>query len=489
MQPNREFTRAQLENLLASVVDKTLGEVDVKGVFEITKEKPLVKGIAGDVVEQSVLGYAKDSEPLPDIVVDGIETEVKTTGIVKPKKDNADVVYEAKEPVSVTAVAIDKIVSQTFETSTFWHKLSHLLFVYYLYDSDKKVLSADYAKFPIKGFQFLEFSEEDKERLKNDWQHVHDFIKDIQDKYSVEERKKYYPLLSSSLRQYLLLIDTAPKYPNPPRFRLKRTFVSSFINEHFLHKQTSLSSPISKYSDIDNKCHDFTLAYRGTTIKHLLGTLGVDVAAATKNVGECIILKMFDAKQSKMSKVSDFQKIGLLPKVVTLKKNGLMKEDMKLYQIDFEEMMTEGQEFEDSYMYSYFAEHTLLCVVFQQSEDGRQENNIFQGFKRFAFDDDFMTNEVQRTWREIRSLVSENRLRVETCYKKDGTPIVNKSGGLKEAPNFPKKKSNKVFVRGGAATSEEKHKTLSINGMKMLPQAMWVDGTYLVSAISEKPYL
>jgi hypothetical protein len=86
-------------------------------------------------------------------------------------------------------------------------------------------------------------------------------------------------------------------------------------------------------------------------------------------------------------------------------------------------------------------------------------------------------------------LVAENRLKVVTCYKKDGTPIKNKSGGLKEATNFPKKKSNKVFVRGGAATSEEKYKTLCLNGMKMLPQAMWVDGTYLVSAISQKSYL
>ena len=64
--------------------------------------------------------------------------------------------------------------------SHFWKKLAHLLIVYYLYDSDKTVKAADYANFPIKGFDFYEFSKEDEEILKNDWTIVHDFISILQ---------------------------------------------------------------------------------------------------------------------------------------------------------------------------------------------------------------------------------------------------------------------------------------------------------------------
>ena len=44
-----------------------------------------------------------------------------------------------------------------------------------------------------------------------------------------------------------------------------------------------------------------------------------------------------------------------------------------------------------------------------------------------------------------------------------------------EAPNFPKKATHKVFIRGGATSSDDKYKTLEINGLKMIPQNIWLD--------------
>mgnify|MGYP000001808018 CR=1 FL=1 len=74
--------------------------------------------------------------------------------------------------MSITAVSVDKIGSQdNFYESTLWHKLEELLLVYYLYDSDKTVKASEYSNFPIQGYQFLIFSEEDKKgfgkRLEN----------------------------------------------------------------------------------------------------------------------------------------------------------------------------------------------------------------------------------------------------------------------------------------------------------------------------------
>lgn len=39
------------------MVNKTLGQVDVNNVFARTITHPKITGIAGDVVEQSILGY------------------------------------------------------------------------------------------------------------------------------------------------------------------------------------------------------------------------------------------------------------------------------------------------------------------------------------------------------------------------------------------------------------------------------------------------
>lgn len=132
---SRVFTREQVDTLLSAAIGQTLEAVDKAGLFKLHAGRDKVKGIAGDIIEVSVLGCNKDSLQEPDIIVDGELTEIKTTGMVKPKKYDSPYFFECKEPVSVTAVSIDKIVYEEFESSNFWHKLAHLLWVYYWYNS------------------------------------------------------------------------------------------------------------------------------------------------------------------------------------------------------------------------------------------------------------------------------------------------------------------------------------------------------------------
>ena len=54
------FVRLELEDKLESVRGKTLGEADTTNVFAVTEANPKVTGIAGDVIEQSILGYPPD---------------------------------------------------------------------------------------------------------------------------------------------------------------------------------------------------------------------------------------------------------------------------------------------------------------------------------------------------------------------------------------------------------------------------------------------
>lgn len=57
-----KFTRNELGSILRKVVNKTLGEVDIRNVFARTIIHPKITGIAGDVVGQSILDYAADSD-------------------------------------------------------------------------------------------------------------------------------------------------------------------------------------------------------------------------------------------------------------------------------------------------------------------------------------------------------------------------------------------------------------------------------------------
>ena len=145
--PSRIFTRQQVDDLLTAAINKTLLQVDKAQLFAHHDGRDKVKGIAGDIIEESVLGCKKDSKQEPDILVDGVLTELKTTGMIVPKKKDSPYVYECKEPVSITAVSIPVIVNEEFETSNFWHKLAHMLWVYYWYTSPITVKLEGYKDF------------------------------------------------------------------------------------------------------------------------------------------------------------------------------------------------------------------------------------------------------------------------------------------------------------------------------------------------------
>ena len=80
------FHKKDLEKILDNAINKTLGDVDVNDVFNKTITNPKITGIAGDVIEQSVLGFPADSYQRPDLNVDGVDVELKTTGIRLSKK-------------------------------------------------------------------------------------------------------------------------------------------------------------------------------------------------------------------------------------------------------------------------------------------------------------------------------------------------------------------------------------------------------------------
>lgn len=476
-----KFSRDDLETILQNAVNKTLGEVDVNRVFDRTITHPKITGIAGDVVEQSVLGCPADSKKEADLLVDGVPIELKTTGIREPKKDNG-FIYEAKEPMSITAVSPDSIVNEEFETSSFWHKLEHLLIVYYHYDSPVTVKASDYANFFIKGYQFHEFSAEEREMLENDWLIVRDFIRELQ--YDYADPKAAYPRISSELRKQLMLIDTAPKWPHAPRFRLKRPAVTTLVQKHFGTKLEKLNETYSSFKELDAQLHKLTIKYKGKTVRELLQTLGIpgplsDKGDVSKGISEQIIIKMFGGTAKKLSKIELFSKVGLMPRTIVQTMSGARTEDTKLFKIDFPEWTDPGATFEESFAYNYFSAQQFLCIIFQEpSSKAKLLDNIFIGFKRLAFSEELIYSEIKPLWDIVRNLVNNDQLVATIMHDKNGNPLINKKTNTERVQlNFPKSKDHTFFVRGSGTDST--YKNLELNGIKMYTQYVWMKGSVI----------
>ena len=501
MSDSHAYELAEILKILNAVTNKTLGEVDSKHVFNRTIEKPKITGIAGDVIEQSVLGYPADSDQRPDLEIDGILIELKTTGI-RENKRNGEI--EAKEPASITAVSIDSIAKEEFEESSFWHKTAHMLFVFYHYDSKKTVKAADYADFYIRGFQFFNFEGETKDILESDWRKVHDYILGIQAKYDAEEAKKYYPDLSSVINKQLVYLDTAPKYPHPPRFRFRRRFVTKLVQDKFGKKLETLPDVYLGYNEIYKKCHDLTSQYKGKTFEQLCEIFDIDISGKTtkqiKSYTEMIVVKMFGGSSSKISKIDLFRDFGLIGKTIAITSSGGRTEDMKLASVDFEEVerkpffeisANDDDEDVESDLYSYLHDHKLLCIVFKEQPHKSKESadlrkNVFEGFKVVELDDSDILQNAEKTWNQVQTLIKTKSLKSTPVLTKDGKERINKNGVTMEATNLPKSKEYLIFLRGTGKDSSSK---ILVQGVSILRQNFWIRGSYIVEQLKSINYL
>ena len=506
MRGNHFFKRTDLENILFSVKDKTLGEVDKNHVFDRTKVNPKITGIAGDVIEQSVLGYPADQAQNPDLDVDGVPTELKTTGM-RLKKDGNSYVYEAKEPASITAVSINSIVRENFFSSTFWHKAEHMLFVFYQYESKKPVPAAEYANFHIRGFCFNDFSEEDKLILMRDWQLIHDFIADIQNRCNEEQAQKEYPNLSTIINKQTTYLDTAPKYPHPPRFRLRKRVVTFIIQKSFDgNRFERLPDAYLGASDVEKKCSDLMVKFLGHSMSDILSYFNINTdpmaKAELKQYAEQVIVRMFGGTAKKISKIEMFQKLGYIGKAVTISATGTRTEDTKLLSVDFDELTEEWvedetgtvrqKEFEDSNLYHYLHDNKMLCAVFWENhpdESGkiRLGDNKFMGFKIIDLSDEAIIEEARRTWHETRELIRSGNLRsIPTLDKHGNQRFTPKTKIPMESPNLPKAENHLIFFRGTGQNANDK---VVINGIRMLRQNYWIKGTFLVEKLNSTPII
>lgn len=508
---DRKYSKEFVFDLLESVKGKTLGEVDKSHQFNRTTTSKKITGIAGDIIEQSVFGYAADSKQECDINIDGVLTELKTTGVRVPKSDLKKVkgkigdaynVYlGAKEGISITGVTFEPTIQTDFFTSHFWEKSEHLLIVFYEYKSYDVVPASEYANFPIVDYCYNTFSDDEREQLQNDWEIVRDYLQTIYLKYSnQEERNEHLIGFTHILRPNLLLIELVPGFKKRasgslqrPRYRLKKTFIDYLVRGHFNKSRTKneikLKESFSSFKELDSRCHALSVKYKGHTFEQLKQELNIEASVKIKDFAALCVISMFGADCKRLNQISDFSKAGIIAKTITVTTKGTRTEDMKLKHIDFEEWADRDIDFDESEVYSYFCEHSFLCPVFCEHDSKNPSRTTFEGFKRFAFDEEFIENEVKRTWDDSRALIHGNKLEWEYVLDSNGNKRINKSGSYMGAPNFPKGLDHLVFFRGGSNDSREESRTECVNGINMLPQYFWLKGAFIADKLKTINYL
>lgn len=259
---NHSFTEQDIHSRFGAIVGHTVADVDTAGVLAASKASRN-KGRIGAVIEQSVLGYPADSDRRPDIVIDGQPWEVKATGLVEGARGG----WRAKEPMSITAVAPEGIVAESFTTSAFWHKAERLLVVYYLYVRPGRGVAVEYAGFEFKGYDLHTWREVDRCRLEADWTVVREFVRTALEGDIDAEM----PNLSTLINPQLLYFDTSPKWPSRPRFRLKASLVTQMARERLDDGMRMIPDQggLSSMNALKAHLHGISGTYAGQSLEDL----------------------------------------------------------------------------------------------------------------------------------------------------------------------------------------------------------------------------
>lgn len=400
------FTKKDLSLLLEKCKGKSFSTLDSNHVLKRAEKAPRINGIAGDIIEESVLGYHSNSKQEADLLVDDKYVELKTTGL---KKTKTKPFYAAKERLTITAVSPRNIINENFENSHFWKKTQYMLFVYYFYNSNKPVSAAEYGDFIFQDYQFFSFNENDLFEIKNEWLLIKDVYTRFQNNYKSEH-------VRNELRN-LNYLEVVAKKTNP-RIAISQHYFNIIVREFF----GETFEPILKeevHTSIEEYILDSLKPYIGQKRTLLCDKFNIRIPKEdAKAVNPMLIRKMLNLN-NKLENSLELQKANIVPKVLSVvsNKKGINKKTKEAFKVksyfDINELM--HQKWEESELRNYLFKTKFLLLVFK-IEDNDQ---VFMGGKFWQIPITDLDNDVKNTWQKTKQIFNDG---VELTYVNSNSP-------------------------------------------------------------------
>lgn len=347
------------------------------------------KGSLGQSVERYHFQYSPNSFSEPDFPMAGVE--LKCT----PLKRTTDGSMVSKERLVLNIIDYEKEALQNFDNSSFWHKNSLLLLMFYLHEK-----GIDAVDFIFKIVRLWQFPEEDLKIIRDDWEKIHKKILSGL-AHEISEGDTFY--LGACIKGSKGGANKRKQYnsdilADQRAYAIKSQYVNTIILDSLLHpemtdevflsdKQKARISSIIKQSsnivksvseyDRDETFEDlvqrrFSLFY-GKTIYEIEHILGVKITDNPKAISNNVIHAILGVKTPK---IKEFEKAGIQQKSIRLEPNGTLKESMVFSQINYDSLVKETR-WEDSVWFNTLTQRFLL-IVFRKNEDGNPKNAVLE---------------------------------------------------------------------------------------------------------------
>lgn len=413
------------------------------------------KGAIGTVIEESWFGYAPNSESEPDLPEAGVE--LKVTPYLRGKNG-----IRAKERLVCNIINYMEEYDKTFSTSAFWNKCNTMLLMSYEHIADKPK-----GDLHIDAAVLFSFPEEDLAIIEHDWQLIMEKVCSGRAHEISEGDTLYLAACTKGANASSVRSQPFSDIPAKQRaYSLKSSYMTQILNRYIFG--TEQSERIIK---------DWRILQTTTFEDHIVAQISpcfgktqaelkdmFQIQSSSKSINEILLAKMLGI-QGKIAYTEEFQKAGIVPKTIRVRKDGTIKECMSFPTFDFIELSQED-EWEESELYNYIAPTKFLFVIFQENEQGEL---VFERVKFWNIPNADL-EEVRTVWERTVQTIRE------------GVELVQTATGVKN--NLPKCSENRVsHVRPHGRNGEDK---LPLpDGRMMTKQCFWLNNTYIAEQIKQ----
>jgi len=365
------------------------------------------KGLLGELVEEFVFGLDVNNRAEADFMPIGIE--LKTN----PIKNHSTRTFVSKERLVFSMINYDKVVKETWETSSFLKKNKILLLMFYLWLKEQDILDYEF-KFVHLLDLLNGLSDEDVYQIQKDWEYIVAKIK-RGEAHLLSEGDTYYLGACTKAANSRVVRDQpmARTSAKPRAFSFKQQYLNFLIQKELLGKDVGTKSIFKKKRrllTIEDVVKEKFAPFLGKTDIEIKKLVKWDIKKTPKNWKRLLVNRILGVKSNK---IEELEKANITLKTVVLEHTGTLKESTSFPSFNYKNLVTqvwydeENEEMSD--FYAQLETKRFLFVIFQKQKDGDGIVLKKVMFWNFPMSD---IDEAEKVWQKTIDCINGGRYEV-----------------------------------------------------------------------------
>lgn len=438
------------------------------------------KGGLGNLLEEKYFGYDANSTSEADFQKAGVELKVSPYEI----KRNGEL--KAGERLVLGMISYEKPIEETLLESHIWDKCNLLLLIYYLREKEVK----DNLQYRIDFVKLFTPPEEDLEIMKNDFKIISDKIRSGK-AHELSESDTMY--LGACTKGATAAKSLATQFYNKDvkakkrAFCFKNSYMTYVLNNYLVPDKTTYGETIVSSDELKHKSfaeilQDKLSKYVGMYEDDIAHEINVTMNKRNKSYEATLIYNMLGVKNNR---IEEFEKAGILVKVLKYRKQKSDNQQFRLEDINFIELNNEKMDdeiideegnpigWEYSALYNMLSNRKYLFAIFWEDERG----SVFKGCQLWGMPDNDIEI-VRGVWTRTKNIIKSG---VEFTFNKrveNNLPGIADNGIFHIRPHA--QRAYYEFLDGTkVGNGSVSDSDLLPDGTRMTKQAYWLNRDYI----------